>query len=101
MRYQLTCVSLPGYECLLGALEMGFNVDGFLVMDEKTLINPWNFKGMFVWLVPRTLTVSDIKWLRGQKHERNLFLATSLKKKYVLAQVIIIKPSRIFLVDSV
>jgi hypothetical protein len=34
-----------GYECLLGALEMGFNVDGFLVIDEKTLINPWNFKG--------------------------------------------------------
>ena len=26
---------------------MGYNVDGFLVVDEKTLINPWNFKGIF------------------------------------------------------
>jgi hypothetical protein len=38
----------PGYECLLGALEMGYNVDGYLVVDEKTLINPWNFKGTFL-----------------------------------------------------
>ena len=34
-----------GYECVLGALEMGYNVNGFLVVDEKTLLNPWNFKG--------------------------------------------------------
>ena len=25
-----------GYECLLGALEMGYNVDGFLVVDQVT-----------------------------------------------------------------
>jgi hypothetical protein len=38
---------IVAYECLLGALEMGYNVDGYLVVDEKTLIHPWNFKGQF------------------------------------------------------
>lgn len=32
-----------GYECLLGALEMGYIVDGFLIVNEDTLINSWNF----------------------------------------------------------
>ena len=32
-----------GYECLLGAIEMGYNVNGFLLVDEDTLINSWNF----------------------------------------------------------
>jgi len=36
--------NLLGYECLLAALEMGYNVDGFLIVDQKTLLNPWNFK---------------------------------------------------------
>lgn len=33
-----------GYECLLGAIEMGYHVDGFLVVNEDTLINSWNFR---------------------------------------------------------
>ena len=40
-------IYVSAYECLLGALEMGYNVDGYLVVDEKTLIHPWNFKGQF------------------------------------------------------
>jgi len=33
-----------GYECLLGAIELGYIVDGFLLVNEDTLINSWNFK---------------------------------------------------------
>ena len=33
-----------GYECILGAIEMGYNVDGFLLINQDTLINSWNFK---------------------------------------------------------
>ncbi len=32
-----------GYECLLGAIEMGYHVDGFLLVNEDTLVNSWNF----------------------------------------------------------
>ena len=32
-----------GYECLLGAIEMGYRVDGFLLVNENTLVNSWNF----------------------------------------------------------
>ncbi|TRY81053.1 hypothetical protein TCAL_09447 [Tigriopus californicus] len=35
--------SKTGYECLLGAIEMGFNVDGYMVAAHDTLINSWNF----------------------------------------------------------
>lgn len=33
----------PRYECLLGAIEMGYNVDGFLLVNEDTLVNSWNY----------------------------------------------------------
>ena len=33
-----------GYECILGAVEMGYNVEGFLLINQDTLINSWNFK---------------------------------------------------------
>jgi len=32
-----------GYECLLGAIEMGYIVEGFLLVNEDTLVNSWNF----------------------------------------------------------
>ena len=32
-----------GYECLLGAIEMGYRVEGFLLVNENTLVNSWNF----------------------------------------------------------
>ena len=37
-----------GYECILGAIEMGYNVEGFLLINQDTLINSWNFK----WVNP-------------------------------------------------
>lgn len=30
------------YECLLGALEMGYNVDGWIMTTDDALINSWN-----------------------------------------------------------
>ena len=36
--------SKTGYECLLGAIEMGYNVNGYLVATQETLLNSWNFK---------------------------------------------------------
>ncbi len=38
--------SQTGYECLLGAIEMGFVVDGYLVATHDTLINSWNFASL-------------------------------------------------------
>ena len=35
--------SKTGYECLLGAIEMGYNVDGYLIITQDTLVNSWNF----------------------------------------------------------
>ena len=36
-------IQSAGYECLLGAIEMGYRVDGFLIVNENTLVNSWNF----------------------------------------------------------
>ena len=45
-----------GYECLLGAIELGYSVDGFLLVNEDTLINSWNFKsGEAADLNPNTI----------------------------------------------
>lgn len=30
------------YECVLGAIEMGFNVDGYIMTSDDALINSWN-----------------------------------------------------------
>lgn len=32
------------YECVLGALEMGYNVDGYITTTDDTLINSWNLE---------------------------------------------------------
>ena len=34
------------YECLLGALEMGYNVDGWIMTSDDALINSWNVPAM-------------------------------------------------------
>ena len=34
------------YECLLGALEMGYNVDGWIMSTDDALINSWNIRQM-------------------------------------------------------
>ncbi len=34
--------SKTGYECLLGAIEMGYSVDGYLVITQDTLVNFWS-----------------------------------------------------------
>lgn len=34
------------YECLLGALEMGYNVDGWIMSTDDALINSWNIHQM-------------------------------------------------------
>lgn len=34
------------YECLLGALEMGYNVDGWIMTTDDALINTWNLHQM-------------------------------------------------------
>lgn len=34
------------YECLLGALEMGYNVDGWIMSTDDALINTWNVRHM-------------------------------------------------------
>ena len=34
------------YECLLGALEMGYNVDGWIMSTDDALINSWNVRQM-------------------------------------------------------
>jgi len=34
-----------GYECLLGALEMGYNVDGFLIVDQVIFICGCTWQG--------------------------------------------------------
>lgn len=34
------------YECLLGALEMGYNVDGWIMATDDALINSWNLHSM-------------------------------------------------------
>ena len=38
--------SKTGYECILGSIEMGYHVNGFLLINQDTLINSWNFKGL-------------------------------------------------------
>ena len=38
--------SKTGYECMLGSIEMGYNVEGFLLINQDTLINSWNFKDL-------------------------------------------------------
>lgn len=50
-----------GYECLLGAIEMGYNVDGYLVVTHDTLVNSWNFDDL------------DHKTIwHGNEHVRNI-----------------------------
>ena len=34
------------YECVMGALEMGFNVDGYLMTTDDALINTWNIPAL-------------------------------------------------------
>lgn len=38
--------SKTGYECLLGAIEMGYNVDGYMIVTHDTLINSWSFESL-------------------------------------------------------
>ena len=38
--------SHTGYECILGSIEMGYHVNGFLLINQDTLINSWNFKDL-------------------------------------------------------
>ena len=35
--------SKTGYECLLGAIEMGYDVQGYMIVTQDTLVNSWNF----------------------------------------------------------
>lgn len=59
---------IPGYECLLGAFEMGYNVEGFLVADQHTLINSWNFKNLnltTVWHGNEVVEIIDEKNLEN------------------------------------
>lgn len=53
--------SRTGYECLLGAIEMGYDVQGYMIVTHDTLINSWNYKN----LDPSTV------W-HGNEHVKNI-----------------------------
>ena len=43
-----------GYRCMVGAARMSFNVSGFLLIGDDTLVNTWQFQGMDkskVWMM--------------------------------------------------
>lgn len=54
------------YECLLGALEMGYNVDGWIMTTDDALINSWNVPSMNVSKVwyggDANIKVSNNNW---------------------------------------
>lgn len=54
------------YECLLGALEMGYNVDGWIMTTDDALINSWNVpraNSSSLWYSgDHNVTVNESNW---------------------------------------
>ena len=52
LNYQITFIEAPvnegfqGYMCLTRAMDMSFNVSGYLVVGDDNVVNFWNFKHM-------------------------------------------------------
>ena len=68
------------YECVMGALEMGYNVDGYLMTTDDALINNWNIPSLNIsqlWYSgDYSIQVSANEWKTldpgGQKLPRSL-----------------------------
>jgi len=62
---------------------MGYNVDGFLVADQRTLINSWNFKNLnlsTVWHGNEVVETIDEKNLENSTNTDNKITLVFIKK---------------------
>jgi len=62
---------------------MGYNVDGFLVADQRTLINSWNFKNLnlsTVWHGNEVVETIDEKNLENSTNTDSKITLVFIKK---------------------
>eukprot|EP00095_Tigriopus_kingsejongensis_P011851 maker-scaffold493_size155937-snap-gene-0.22 protein:Tk11851 transcript:maker-scaffold493_size155937-snap-gene-0.22-mRNA-1 annotation:"hypothetical protein DAPPUDRAFT_95105" len=87
--------SKTGYECLLGAIEMGYDVDGYMVASHETLINSWNFGSLnaqSIWhgnehvqdILPSTIHDIDPEGKKVMKSTRGILKALQFLEDVLL-----------------